>query len=133
MSSISHEQCEPALLHPESNPVQRIVFHRFLTSLGVFDISVHREIQKEPCQTRLEAIVIRKFGKRKRVFPFISERDNTSSEHVFENLIDPFYLTTGMRVISGAKGEVGSHSILETYPKSRSKNTTTVRIDLQRN
>src|SRR3954464_8917826 len=27
----------------------RIVFHRFLTSLGVFDISVHREIQKEPC------------------------------------------------------------------------------------
>src|SRR4051812_16805903 len=37
----------------ESNQVQIIVFHRFLASLGVFDISVHREIQKEPCPSKI--------------------------------------------------------------------------------
>src|SRR3954463_6111052 len=77
-------------------------------------------------QTRLEAIVIRKFGKSKRILPFLSERDNTSSEHVFKNLIYPFYLTTRLWVISGAKGEMGSHSILETFPKLTGEKTTTV-------
>src|SRR3954465_6763956 len=91
------------------------------------------KFKRSHAQARLEAIVIRKFGKRKRILPFVSERDNTSSEHVFENLIYPFYLTTGLWVISGAKGEIGSHSILKTFPKSRSEKTTTVRIDFQRN
>src|SRR3954463_2692320 len=47
--SIDHEQCELDLLLLSSYPVQRIVFHRFLTSLGVLDIVFHIGVQKEPC------------------------------------------------------------------------------------
>src|SRR3954468_18527848 len=84
-------------------------------------------------QTRLETIVIRKFGEWKRLLPILSEFDNTSSEHVFENLVNPFNLTARLRMESCTKGEMNSHSILKASPESRGEKATTIRIDFQRN
>src|SRR3954470_9313004 len=84
-------------------------------------------------QTRLIAIVISKFSEWKRFLPILSERDNTSSEHVFQDLINPFNLTARLRVERGTKGEMSSHSILKTFPESRGEKATTIRIDLQSN
>src|ERR1041385_5622305 len=84
-------------------------------------------------QTRLIAIVISKFGKWKRFLPILYERDNTSSEHVFQDLINPFNLTARLRMESCTEGEMSSHSILKASPESRGEKATTIRIDYQRN
>src|SRR4051812_8418114 len=91
------------------------------------------EFKRIHVQTRLETIVIRKFGKWNRFLLILSERDNTSSEHVFENLFKNFNLTARLRMESCAKGEMSSHSILEALPESRGEKATTIRIDFQRN
>ena len=67
------------------------------------------------------------------ISPNSFERDNTSSEHVSENLVNPFDLTARLRMESCAKGEMSSHSILKTFPESRGEKATTIRIDFQRN
>src|SRR3954466_4145770 len=84
-------------------------------------------------QTRLETIVISKFGEWQILLPILSERDNTSSEHVFENLVNPFNLTTRLGMESCTKGEMGSYSILKTLPESRGEKANTIRIYFQRN
>src|SRR3954471_16990299 len=91
------------------------------------------EFKRSHVQTRLGTIVIRKFGEWKRFLPILSERDNTSSQHVFENLVNPFNLTARLGMESCTKGEMSSHSILITFPESRGEKATTVRIDFQRN
>src|SRR4051812_30129999 len=68
-----------------------------------------------------------------RFLPILSERYNTSSEHVFHDLINPFNLTARLRVESCTKGEMSSHSILKPFPKSRGEKATAIRIDFQRN
>src|SRR3954466_6976972 len=84
-------------------------------------------------QTRLETIVISKFGEWQILLPILSERDNTSSEHVFENLVNPFNLTARLGMESCTKGEMSSHIILKTSPESRGEKATMIRIDFQRN
>src|SRR3954469_14671799 len=99
---------------------------------GVRSSSI-KEFKRSHVQTRLKTIVISKFSEWKRLLPILSERYNTSSEHVFKNLVNPFDLTTRLRVESGTKGEMSSHSILEASPKSRGEKATSIRIDFQRN
>src|SRR3954467_13176842 len=95
--------------------------------------SAIEEFKGSHVQTRLIAVVIRKFGKWKRFLPVLSERDNTSSEHVFQDLINPFNLTARLRMESFTKGKMSSHSILKASPESRGEKATTIRIDFQRN
>src|SRR3954467_9890857 len=100
---------------------------------GLSTSSCIEEFKRSHVQTRLKTIVISKLGEWKRLLPILSERYNTSSEHVFKNLVNPFDLTTRLRVKSGTKGEMSSHSILEASPKSRGEKATSIRIDFQRN
>src|SRR3954467_12382246 len=94
--------------------------------------SAIEEFKGSHVQTRLIAIVIRKFGEWKRFLPVLSERDNTSSEHVFQDLINPFNLTARLRVESCTKGEMSPHSIFKSFPESRGEKATSIRIDFQR-
>jgi hypothetical protein len=45
--------------------------------------------------------------------------ESTRTEHVFENLVNPFHLITGVGVTSCAEGEPGVHSSLEAFSKAR--------------
>src|SRR3954469_11008027 len=112
---------------------KELSFTGFLPVKGCLTSSSIEEFKGSHVQTRLENIVISKFGEWKRFLPILSKRDNTSSEHVFQDLINPFNLTARLRVESCTKGEMSSHTILKTLPKSRGEKATTIRIDLQRN
>src|SRR3954465_10628933 len=101
--------------------------------MGCSTSSSIEEFKRSHVQTRLKTIVIRKFGEWKRLLPILSERDNTSSEHVFQDLINPFNLTARLRMESCTKGEMSSHSILKASPESRGEKATAIRIDFQRN
>src|SRR3954468_7075841 len=65
-------------------------------------------------QTFLEAVVVREFSIRKTFFPLHAKRDDASTEHILQNLIDPFNLSLRLRVVSC---QFCSQSILETFPE----------------
>src|SRR3954471_24981421 len=79
-------------------------FTGFRPVKGCSTSSAIEEFKGSHVQTRLIAIGISKLGKWKRFLPVISERDNTSSEHVFQDLINPFNLTARLRMESCSKG-----------------------------
>src|SRR3954468_8793148 len=54
-------------------------------------------------QTFLEAVVVREFSIRNTFFPLHAERDDASTEHVLQNLIDPFDLSLRLWVVSCAE------------------------------
>src|SRR3954469_1504928 len=83
---------------------KELSFTGFRPVKGCSTSSAIEEFKRSHVQTILIAIVIRKFGKWKRLIPILSERDNTSSEHVFQYLINPFNLTARLRVESCTKG-----------------------------
>ena len=84
-------------------------------------------------QAGLIAVVIRELRIRERFFPLLAERNNTSSKHVFKNLIDSLDLALGLGMISSAPGNMSSHCLLETIPELWSEYTATVWTDLLRN
>src|SRR3954465_14436560 len=112
---------------------KELSFTGFCPVKGCSTSSAIEEFKRSHLQTRLETIVISKFDVWKRLLPIFSERDNTISEHVFEDLVNPFNLTARLRMESCAKGEMSSHSILKTSPESRGEKATTIRIDFRRN
>jgi hypothetical protein len=69
----------------------------------------------------LIAVVVGELSEWKAFFPFHAEGDYTGTEHVFKDLIDSFNLTTHLRMISCAKKQIGSHSLLKACPKSGSE------------
>src|SRR3954470_6242741 len=72
---------------------KELSFNGFRQVKGCSTASSIEEFKRSHVQTRLETIVISKLGEWKRFLPILSVRDNTSSEHVFENLVNPFNLT----------------------------------------
>jgi hypothetical protein len=74
----------------------------------------------------LKIVVVRKFNKGKTLLPILPERDNTSSEHVFKKLIHSFSLSSGLRMIRCAKGNMSSHSLLKAFPEPGGEEAPTV-------
>src|SRR3954470_12968130 len=77
-------------------------------------------------QTFLEAVVVREFSIRKTYFPFHAKRDDASTEHVLQNLIDPFDLSLRLRVVSCAEVQLCAQSSLETFPELGSEDASTI-------
>src|SRR3954471_5787312 len=77
-------------------------------------------------QTFLEAIVVREFSIRKTFLPLHAKRDDASTKHTLQHLIDPFNLSLRMRVVSCAEVQFCSQSILETFPELGSEDAPTV-------
>src|SRR3954465_7690425 len=61
-------------------------------------------------QTSLIASVIGEFSKWKRFLPFLSERDDIGSKHVFKHLIYLFNLALRLGVISSTEFQMSAHS-----------------------
>ena len=74
-------------------------------------------------RTRLEAVVVGELGIWETIFPLHTERDDTSSEHIFKNLIDSLDLATSLRRKSCAEANVGAHGLLKGIPKLRGEDT----------
>src|SRR5215216_4456992 len=77
-------------------------------------------------QTFLEAVVVRELSIRKTFFPLHAKRDDASTKHILQNLIDPFNLPLRLRVVSCAEVQLCSQSILETFPELVSEDASTV-------
>src|SRR3954469_2372664 len=77
-------------------------------------------------QTFLEAVVVGEFSIRKTFFPFHAKRDDASTEHVLQNLIDPFDLSLRLRVVSCAEVQLCAQSSLETFPELGSEDASTI-------
>ena len=77
-------------------------------------------------RTRLETVVVGEFGIWKTIFPLHTERDDTSPEHIFKDLIDSLDLATCLRMESCAETNVGAHGLLEGVPELRSKDASTI-------
>ena len=77
-------------------------------------------------RSRLEAVV-GELGIWKTIFPLHIERDDTSPEHVFEDLIDSLDLPTCLRTESYAEANVGAHGLLEGVPEHRSEDASMIR------
>ena len=77
-------------------------------------------------QTCLEAVVVGDLSIRETIFPLPTERDDTSSEHVFEDLVDSLDLATCLRMGRRAEANVGAHGLLEGAPKLGSENASVV-------
>ena len=77
-------------------------------------------------RTRLEAVVVGELGIRKTIFPLHTERDDTSPEHIFKDLIDSLDLATCLRMESCAETNVGTHGRLKGVPKLRSEDASTI-------
>src|ERR1041384_5063780 len=57
-------------------------------------------------------------------------RDHTCPQHVLENLVHPFNLPTGLRVIRGTEHNCRTNRLLESLPKLGGEKTATIRTDL---
>src|SRR4051812_3400192 len=77
-------------------------------------------------QTFLEAVVVREFSIRKTFLPLHAKRDDASTKHILQNLIDPFNLSLRLRVVSSAEVQLCPQSILETFPKLGREDASTV-------
>ena len=77
-------------------------------------------------QTRLEAIVVGELGIWKTIFPLHTERDDTSPEQIFKNLIYSLDLATGLRMKGCAEANVGAHGLLKRIPELRGKDATMI-------
>ena len=77
-------------------------------------------------RTGLEAIVVGELGIWKTIFPLHNERDDTSPEHIFKDLIDSLDLATCLRMESCAETNVGAHGRLEGVPELRSEDASTI-------
>ena len=74
----------------------------------------------------MEAVVIGELGIWKTIFPLHIERDDTSSEHIFKNLIDSLDLATSLRMKSCVETDVGAHGLLKRIPKLGGKDAATI-------
>src|SRR3954471_3865446 len=74
----------------------------------------------------LIAVVVRKLSIRKTILPFQAERDNTSPEHIFKNLVDTLDLSTGLRMESCAEANICAHGLLKRLPELGCKDAATV-------
>src|SRR3954466_2556043 len=77
-------------------------------------------------RTGLKTVVVREFGIRKTILPLHAERDNTSPEHIFKNLIDTLNLSTSLRMESCAEANICAHGLLKRSPKLGCKDAATV-------
>ena len=77
-------------------------------------------------RTRLEAVVVGELGIWKTIFPLHTERDDTSPEHIFKDLIDSLNLATCLRMESYAEMNVGAHGRLKGVPELRSEDASTI-------
>ena len=58
--------------------------------------------------------------------PTSYERDDTSPEHIFKDLIDSLNLATCLRMESCAEANVGAHGLLKAVPELRGKDATMI-------
>src|SRR6187399_158375 len=83
------------------------------TSLGPVErgtaLSAIEDFKQSFAGTCLETVVVRELGKRETIFPLHAKRDDTSSEHVFEDLVHSFDLTTSLRVKRSAETNLSAH------------------------
>ena len=77
-------------------------------------------------RTCLEAVVVGELGIWKTIFPLHTERNDTSSEHIFKDLIDSLDLATSLRMKSCAEANVGAHGLLKRIPKLRGEDAATI-------
>src|SRR4051812_34525500 len=61
----------------------------------------------------LKAVVVRELSIWKTILPLHVERDNTSPEHIFKNLVDMLDLSTSLRMESCAEANVCAHGLLK--------------------
>ena len=77
-------------------------------------------------RTRLEAVVVGQLGIWKTILPLHTEGNDTSPEHIFEDLIDSLDWATCLRMESCAEANVGAHVLLKGVPELRSEDDSTV-------
>ena len=77
-------------------------------------------------RTCLETVVVGELSMWETIFPLHTERDDTSSEHVFKYLIDSLNLATCLRMESRAEANVGAHGLLEGVLELRSEDASTI-------
>ena len=77
-------------------------------------------------RTRLKAVVGGEPGIWKTIFPLHTERDDTSPEHIFKDLIDLLDLATCLRMESCAETNVGAHGRLKGVPEIRGEDASTI-------
>ena len=77
-------------------------------------------------RTRLEVVVVGELGIWKTIFPLHTERDDTSPEHIFKNLIYSLNLATSLRMKSCAEENVGAHGLLKRIPEFGGKDAATI-------
>ena len=58
--------------------------------------------------------------------PTHTERDDTSPEHIFKNLIDSLDLATSLRMKGCVEPNVGAHGLLEGVPELRGEDASTI-------
>ena len=58
--------------------------------------------------------------------PISSQRNDTSPEHIFKDLIDSLDLATSLRMESCAEANVGAHGLLKGVPELRSEDASTI-------
>ena len=58
--------------------------------------------------------------------PTSCQRNDTSPEHIFKDLIDSLDLATCLRMESSAEANVGAHGLLEGVLEHRSKDASTI-------
>src|SRR3954471_17766067 len=65
----------------------------------------------------LKAVVVRELSIWKTILPLHAERDNTSSEHIFKNLVDMLDLPTCLRMESCAEANICAHGLQKRIPE----------------
>jgi hypothetical protein len=93
-----------------------------LSSLGLVErgmtLTSVESFKRGHLQASLIAIIVGKFRKWQTVFPLGSIRQNTGSQHIFQDLIYSLCLTSSLRVIGCAEGEFCSQGFVKFVPKS---------------
>jgi hypothetical protein len=79
--------------------------------------------------TGLIAIVVRKLDQGETLIPACTIVNNTSSEHVFKNLINPFILAISLRMIRRASNQLGSERKLQFLPEACNELCPSIRND----
>jgi hypothetical protein len=80
-------------------------------------------------ETLLITVVIRQLSQWQTLVPFVMEIQDTSSEHIFKNLIYSFCLTIGLRMISQAVDQMCSQGSMQLLPETSDKLGPSVRND----
>jgi hypothetical protein len=73
--------------------------------------------QRVTLETSLVTVVVRELYVGQALFPIGSILQDTSSEHVLQNLINPLCLTNYLRVVSGAVIKSSPNGLVETLPE----------------